>query len=273
MQQLLDVSVQWLDASAVSVNSPDTFRALSYRLTNTGNGVQSYDLSRVDAALGGSFQASQSPGANIYLETGNQLGFQASGPLADAPYNTASPVNLAPGASVIVYVLSHIPAGTAIASTANQQLVAVSNMAGVAGAATGTILSGAGVGGVDVVVAKPSATAQGAYIVSNLSTQILKTIANVRDPLGGTLIMSGAELEYQIEVKVSGQGTLIGFILTDPLPAALKYKANTLKINNIAVTDLADSDAGEVVGQTLTVRIPILNAPSTQVISFKVLLD
>ena len=52
VDEKLDVNVSWQDAANVVVGSPDTNQVLTYLLTNTGNGNDSYTLN-VQNTLGG----------------------------------------------------------------------------------------------------------------------------------------------------------------------------------------------------------------------------
>lgn len=55
VNELLDVQLIWIDTSEISVNSPDNKRALTFKLTNTGNSPQKYSLTANNNIGGGNF--------------------------------------------------------------------------------------------------------------------------------------------------------------------------------------------------------------------------
>ena len=71
MDEVVDVSVVWQDTAPVIVNAGDTNRILTFRMTNTGNGIETLRLS-VDNTTG--TDAYDPSFVNMYLDTnGNGL--------------------------------------------------------------------------------------------------------------------------------------------------------------------------------------------------------
>lgn len=262
VQELIDISVQWQDGSAVPVGSPDTARPLTFTITNTGNGQRGWTLEREPVAVAGQFVPQPTVSGVLYVENGLQSGFQARGALADRRYRTADALMLAPGASLTVYMVSDIPAGTASGSTGTLRLKTVSADAAVAAAAPGAALAGAGVGGVDAVVARGQAHDDGQYEVSALIVTLEKTVTSVKDPLGGDTLMSGARIGYRITARLLGSGTAEDLVISDPLPAVLRYLPGSLRVNGSARTDIADNDGAHAVDNIITVRAGNVAAPA-----------
>lgn len=262
VQELTDVSVQWQDGSAVPAGSPDTARALTFSVTNTGNGQRDYTLEREPVAIAGQFVPQPAAIGVLYVENGLQAGFQAHGAFADRRYRIADALPVAAGASITVYVVSDIPADTASGSLGTLRLKAVSANAAIAAAAPGSTLAGAGAGGVDAVVAHGQAHGDGSYEVSELVVTLEKTVTDVKDPLGGSTLMSGSRIGYRITARLLGTGMAEDLVISDPLPAVLRYLPGSLRVNGSARTDIADNDGAQAAGNTITIRAGDVAAPA-----------
>ncbi len=64
--------------------------------------------------------------------------------------------------------------------------------------------------------------------------------------MGGTEPVTGALITYAIRVTVSGSGTAEGLVITDSIPENTTYKAGTLALNSLFLSDAADTDPGDV---------------------------
>lgn len=267
--KVVTVAVASQDAAPVSAGSPDTSRALAFTITNTGNAPQAYRLARADNLAGDQFDPVPAAAGALWLESGAQPGFQASGPNADVAYVPGvNDPTLAADASVQVYLASDIPAGAAIGATGRSSLTATATAPGAAGAAPGTLLGT--VAGMQVVAGlQTAATASGAYIVASVSVGVAKSVAAVRDPQGGTRVVTGSVLTYRIVVSVAGTGVADGLSVSDPLPAALSYVPGSLTVDGAARTDAADADGASAAGNTVTADFGSLAAPAQRVVEFK----
>jgi hypothetical protein len=280
--QLLGVAVTSQDAAEVGVNSPDLGRVLTFRVSNIGNGTESYRLSRDDAVLGDQFDpiAPTTAGAGVYLENGLQPGFQASGPNADTPYIAGSnDPQISAGDGRIVYLASAMPAGQAYQDSARSRLMANSAQSDVLGKAPGTGLPPLGSSKLDRVVglSRGQADATGAYRVTGVQTSLVKTVVKVLDPRGGSTVMPGAVLTYRLVSEMRGVGSASSFNISDGLPAQVRYKSGTLTVNGTAQTDAADADFSEVdvstVPHTLRVRLGSRSAPFLATVEFDVIVE
>jgi uncharacterized repeat protein (TIGR01451 family) len=267
--RVVGVAVTWQDATAVLAATPDTLRPLAFMVTNTGNGPDTFALARGNTLTGNQFDPADAPQAGIWLESGAQAGFQASGPNADIPYLAgANDITLAADASRLAYAVSSIPAGLTTGASGKALLVARSVVAGDATRA-GTQVASAG--GVPVVIGAggPQASAAGSYLVSTVAVGIAKSVQAVADPLGGTLVMSGSVLTYRLVLTVSGAGTASNLVVSDPLPDTLAYVPGSLTVDGTARTDAADADEGSFAAGALQVLFPSLTAPASRVIQFQ----
>ena len=57
--ELINVTLVWQDAANVAVGSPDSNRALSFPLTNTGNGPETFSLARNNAIAGDNYDPAE----------------------------------------------------------------------------------------------------------------------------------------------------------------------------------------------------------------------
>jgi hypothetical protein len=280
--QLLGVSVSSLDATDVGVNSPDLTRVLTYRVTNIGNGTESYRLSRNDALPGDQFDPlpPATPSAGLFLENGLQPGFQASGPNADTPYVPGSnDPQLLAGGNTIVYLASAIPTGQAAQDRGASRLIATSAQPDVLGKPAGTGLPPLAANSQERVVglSRGQADAVGAYRVTGVQTSLVKTVVKVLDPQGGSLVMPGAVLTYRLVGEMRGVGTASAYSIVDTLPLQVRYKSGTLVVNGTAQTDNVDADFSEVdttvVPNMLRVRLGSRSAPFSATVEFDVIVE
>jgi uncharacterized repeat protein (TIGR01451 family) len=274
--ELINVVLTRQDGSLVTVSSPDTGRTLSFLLTNTGNAIHTFRLVRNNALAGDQFDPVSAAGSAIYLESGAQPGFQASGPNADTPYLPGqNDPALAADASRMIYLLSNIPPSQGTGAVGNVSLTAGSTTAGAAGSAPGTGLPGQGQGGGMAVVggSRAQAVVTNGYVVSGLLSSLVKTVAVVRDPAGGSLVMPGAELTYRIVLTLTGTGVAENLALSDPLPASTSYVPGSLSVDGVARTDAADADNANYAAGVIRIAFGDTPAPATRVIEFKTIVN
>lgn len=274
--EVIDVDVTLLSIGNVLVNSPSTGQVLTFRVTNTGNGVDTFALTVDDALVGDAFDPVF---ASLYFDA-NANGLYDAGvdtlytPGANDPVLDAN----APAADdVVVFVLSDVPAALASGDLGDSELLAVS-ATGVG--APGTVVAGAGEGGTDAIVGTSGGddADRGTYQVSSVALAIAKTSA-VADPFGGTQPIPGATITYSLVVTVSGVGSADAATLTDAIPANTTYVAGSMTRNAAALTDASDApvddaDFGVTTAGAITVglgNLPAGGPPET--ITFQVTIN
>lgn len=266
--EILNLTLTWQDAApGVTVTVGQTDRVTTYRLTNTGNGTETFGLTKADAGLGGDdFDPTVT---QIYLDANGNGTYDAG---TDTLYaaGTNDPT-LARDGSLTIFLLSSIPgAGPVDGNTGNVRLTATS-MTGTG--APGMTFARAGDGGGDAVVGSSGGSAldTGTYVVSGITVSVTKSAA-VTDLFGGTEPIPGATIRYTLSVTATGAGTAVGVVITDPIPANTTSTAGTLTLNAAGLSDAADVDAGDVGGTTAgTVTVSLgdmTNATPAQTITF-----
>ena len=267
--RVVGVTVTWQDSSPTPATSPDIQRPLAFIVTNTGNGPDTFRLSRDNVLAGDQFDPVDSVPAAIWLESGAQPGFQPAGASPDVVYVAgANDIALAADASRVVHLSSSIPAGLATGATGKAVLVARSTVVP-AGATPGTQVGLDA--GVPIVVGRGGgrASATGSYLVSSVAVGIAKSVSAVRDPAGGSTVTSGSVLTYRLVVTAVGVGAVTGLVVTDPLPTALTYVPGSLTVDGAVRTDAADGDDSSFAAGTVRTTFPSLTAPASRAIEFK----
>lgn len=235
--EILDVVVT-LQTPSVPVTAGAAKQGMLYRVTNTGNGPETFRL-QMTSTLGGDEFDPVATTPPIYFDT------DASGDLSpgDTPYVVGSndPV-LNADAFVTVLVVNDIPAAVVDGNRGFSRLLADSRT----GTGTpGTTFAGQGFGGTDAVVGTTGALGQatGQYLVTGVAVNAVKS-QTVVDQFGGARPVPGARINYTIVVSATGSGAATASVFNDNIPANTTYVPGTLRLNNVALSDAADADAG-----------------------------
>lgn len=266
----LDVVVTLQSAQVVSAPGA-VDRSILFSVTNTGNGIEEFELSLNSLLAGDDFDPVPAVPA-IYFDTDSSGDFSAG----DIAYVIGgNDPQLAADESVDVLLVNGIPAGVADGDLGRSELTATASTGtGVPGAT----LVGLGDGGVDAVVGASGAAASvfGEYIVSDVQISMSKTVA-VSDPLGGTEPTVGATLTYTVTVEVVNGGMITAGTFSDPIPDSTTFVADSIVLNGSALTDANDLDAGEfVAGAAPAVVVQLgdlTQVDGIQTIEFRVIID
>jgi uncharacterized repeat protein (TIGR01451 family) len=268
--EILDVVVT-LQTPSVPVLAGATQRAMLFRVSNTGNGAETFRL-QMTSVLGGDEFDPTAAAPSIYFDS------DASGDLSpgDVPYTAGSndPV-LNADAFVTVLVINDIPGGVTDGNRGFSRLTATSRT----GTGTpGTSFAGQGSSGTDAVIGTTGgdSEATGQYLVAGIAVNAVKS-ASVADQFGGTRPVPGARINYTIVVSASGTGTAAASVFNDDIPASTTYVPGTLRLNSVALSDAADADAGDFsTTPNARVRVQLGNltqASGSQTIQFAVTIN
>jgi len=253
--QVLDVANVAMPPALLSLAAGATDQPLAFKITNRGNGEEAFDLT-VDVSLGaGDFTAAFK---RIVVDTDGDGVLTA----ADTVYQGGAtrPV-LAPGQSVIVWVVCDIPA--AATGSAGVRLTA----SVVTGHGTpGLVFAGQGDGGVDAVVGTTgaSAWAQAVYQVGGQNAQLIKS-QTVVDLGGGARAMPGSVITYTLDARFLESGSYAGAQLADAIPAGTSYVAGSVQLDGVAL-----ADAAAVSPTGVSVALGNLRGPAEHTLTFQV---
>jgi uncharacterized repeat protein (TIGR01451 family) len=277
--EIIDVAVTWQDGANVPVNTPQADAVLTFQVTNSGNGAEDFRLSALHNVSGDDFDPTSAAPTTLWLESNGTIGLQTSGATTDTPLVMGASIALNADAAAIVYILSDIPVSLTDGQTGRVQLIADAATPGAAGAAAGTTLPGAGVGG-DAMVGstQASGSAQGGFEVSAPQVTLMKSIAGIVDPYGGNQPYTGARVTYRIQVEVAGNGTAQALVVTDAIPADTTFVAGSITLDGTVQTDGDDAptdntDFNVTAPNTVTVNLGDTVAPATRFIEFSVTID
>jgi uncharacterized repeat protein (TIGR01451 family) len=268
--ELLSVSVVWQDAANVQVGSGDTHQLLTFRVTNTGNGGDTFQLAPRSTIPGDDFD----PVFNtLYLDTNGNGTYDAG---TDPAYvQGLNDPPLAADGFLTVFLASDIPSGRSDGDLGDSELTATSRTGS---GAPGSVVSGAGESGTDAVVGTTGgeSTATGTYAVSAVAVVLVKSVS-VSDPFGGAQPVPGAVLTYTIVADGNGNGVAAGVVITDSMPVFTTYVPGSLTLNSLTLTDAADADAGDhdaTAPGAITVALGDLGAGAgPQTITFQTTID
>jgi len=263
--QIVNVSVANMDVTTVAVAAGDNGKATSFKVTNLGNGPDSFVLSVDNNVAGNNFNPVFS---SIAVDDGD--GINNAG---DITYVSGSAVPVAAGQSITVFVLNDIPAPQANDSIGKTQLTAQSGTFN--SGAVGAVFSGFGVGGVDAVlgILDGASNALGTYKVSTVTVTLTKSSV-ITDTWGSNQPVPGATVTYTIVSHVIGTGTAAGLKIVDPIPANTTYKFNSLKLNGAPLTDALGDDAGDAAAGSVTFNLgDVSGGAADQTVSFQVTIN
>ncbi|MGI9328458.1 MAG: hypothetical protein ACR2PZ_24800 [Pseudomonadales bacterium] len=260
VDELLDVTVTLADSTPVPVTSPATDAVLEFLVTNIGNGTEAFRLLTRDALAGDDFDPTIT---TVYLES-NGLGGLQVGPGGDTEYvpGASDPI-LSADQSLGVYLVSDVPLGLSQNQLGTAQLRAIARTiidttamddpTAAGFPSVGTAFPGLGDaadngGNVTAVVGTahdPSnllVQALGSYQVNSAVVILSKSVLSVADPAGGSEVVTGSRVTYQIAVSVAGAGSVDNLSVSDPLPPELEYVPGTLSVSLLPAGEENDDD-------------------------------
>lgn len=260
VDELLDVAVATLDSAPQSLGSGST--VLTYRVTNTGNGAEAFNLNVNPVVSGNAFDAVVQ---SIVVDTNGNGTYD---PGVDAVVtNGGSSPSIAPDGNLAVFVIVALPSGAVDNATSQVRLTATSTTGS---GVPGTTFSGQGSGGGDAVVGTSTATANAldSLIASTAAVTLTKSFS-VADPFGGTQPVPGAIVTFTIRADIAGSGQVSNLHVIDTIPAGTTYQTGTLTLDAGALTDVADADAGIASSSGIDVNLGSQSGGSSRSVTFK----
>ena len=272
VDQLIDVTTTWQDAAPVKAAAGAVAQTLLFRLTNTGNGKDTFRLSlSALPASGTDFTASQ---CRLYLDQDKNGKYSTSDPEYVPGSNDPA---LGASGHADLLALCALPASAKDGSLAQVKLAATSNtISGVPGSAK----PATGTPGMNVVVGMSggAAASTGTYQASSVTYQFSST-QQVIDRSGGAVATSGSRIRYTLLVTANG-GSAIGrnLVVTNPMPEHTVYVPGSLTLDAAPLGDSnTDSDAGDfnlTAANAIAVRLGnVPGSASPHVITFEVTIN
>lgn len=262
VQELINATLESKNAGKQQNVAPgQSNAALSFELTNTGNGDEAFVLTQQNLT-GDQFDTIAD---NIYVDDGDGI-FE---PLIDAVY---VPTSLAPEESIALWIASKDISNTQNNGDRADILVnALSKTfsdAGNSNPAQGDTVTGQGDGSTDAIHAiSGPANDTATFVIDNsaINMVIEKSITGVRDGItaAGNQYIPGSEVDYLITVEVTGTGDATAVVVKDPLPTELKLKNESTGVINIDgnpyTANIADNDGASYDANTRTITVELGN--------------
>ena len=228
VDQKIDMQVVCQESAAVVVGVSEKKRALAFRLTNRGNGADSYD-----------FQTLEGENSNFSVEHGEIYMDNGDGVFSLASEQLVNEVNLSQDESQTLFFVSDIPAE---AEGVAQNGIKIHSKL------QGDLLYGASTDLGDyyaVMVAKEDALSDFcSYEVSKLELKLEKSAALSSDEL-----YAGTTIHYSIAVKVIGTGVIEEIVVSDKIPKGTVYVPNTLQLDGVAFGDFNGTAITVAIGE------------------------
>ncbi len=265
VDELIDTTVKWEDPADVPTTPGATSQVLSYNVTNTGNGVETFGLSTISTVGGDQYDPTVT---SIVIDNGNGI----YEPGIDTVYTPGSgDIVLNPDQVQKVFVISTTPNNVADGNRGGVELVATSKTGT---GNPGTIFAGKGEGGGDAIIGTTHGTANdtGYYKVAAATAAITKS-AVVADPFGGTSPVPGATITYTIVTTVTGSGNLPNLRVSDAVPTGTTYVPNSVTLGGVAQTDASDGDATTFASNAFTVALGTVAGGQTRTVTFRVTIN
>jgi uncharacterized repeat protein (TIGR01451 family) len=266
VDELINAVVDATDPGDVQTVPGATGQVLTYTITNTGNGNETFSLN-ANASVGG--DQFNPTGVQIFIDNPTAGTPGVYDPGVDTLYTPGSnDPTIAPDASVTVFVVTTTPSGVADGDKGIVEFTATSTT----GTGTpGTSFAGQGDGGTDAVIGTTGGDGQDSatFVVQNATIALAKT-ATVLDPFGGSETVPGSIITYSLVATITGSGTLTGVAIGDNIPASTTYQAGTLTLQGGGLTDAADADAGAFTGSAINVNLGNVTGGNTRTVTFKV---
>lgn len=265
VDELLDTVVAWDDGADVATTPGANGGALTFTITNTGNGEEAFLLSTVSTLGGDDYDPT---GVTIVIDDGDGV----YEPGIDVVYvaGAGNPV-LDPDETITVFVIANTPGGLTDGDRGGIQLTAEA----VTGTGTpGTSFAGQGEGGGDAVVGTTGADGEddGYFQVAAATVSLAKS-ATVVDPFGGSSAVPGSTITYQIVATTSGSGSLPNLAINDAIPTGTTFVPGSITLGGTTLTDAADADAGRFAANSVAVSLGTVVGGQTRTVTFQVTID
>lgn len=273
--QLVKAALTWQDSAPVLVPA-STSGSLTFRLTNSGNGTDSFSFTT-------SLPATPAPNfvpanCKLYLDTDASATFTTADVVYAPGMNDPS---LSAGAHLDIFVNCAVPANTPDASLAQLDIDAASTT--LTGVNQSQCESGACMSTTDPTIGLWAVTdasggkaqAQGEFQSASPGFNFPLT-QSVSDGSGGQNVVSGSVVTYTLEVEPIGTTIAYDTQVTDPIPANTSYVPNSITLDGVALTDAADADLGYFNAASNQIEVQLgQREPTdpTQIITFKVTIN
>ncbi|CAA6816838.1 MAG: Similarity [uncultured Sulfurovum sp.] len=220
VDQKLDMQMSCQESDVVMVGVGEKKRALSFSLSNTGNGIDTYEFTPIEADS----RDFTVENAAVYIDNGD-------GVFSESEDSLATEIKVVADGNISLFLVSDIP-NNAVNQSANG-IKALSSMQGSLSYGESKKLNDF----YAVVAMKEEAKSDFCtYGVSPLALELEKSATLSSDKL-----YKGTTIEYKIDVKVVGVGTIENVLVKDNVPTGTVYIDESLKLDGVLAGDFNGS--------------------------------
>lgn len=284
----IDLTVTEATGAATTVSTGSVNQVTTYKVTNTGNNTQGYNLSaaNVGGTLFGRADVFDMSNLRTFVSTA-ACSTSSTTPTYNTATDTATNITtLAADACAYVFILADTPTTATNGQASNVRLTALTRVATTLAAVTQTAGADSATT-VDVVFADAGRdaqeTADDQYFVQTAALAVGKTSTVISDPFNSTTnpkAIPGAIVEYGISLTNTGAVAATVVTITDPLPANTTFAngvynagASNVSITVGATTTFCQAETGgtdtnadgcfRTAAGVLTVGSPALSSVAT----------
>ena len=255
VDRIVDMDISWQDTTPVAVDSAETDRVLTMLLTNLGNGDELFALT-YEHNTTSSF-APAVTNVRMYAD------IDRDGTLDVTADSITTEVNLSADANMTVFLVVDIPdANYTDADTSSDGISVDLHRTSTEGSGTDDV--------VDIVVRRSTDVAMGLYIIRDYWLESHKSATVYSDD---NQTHTGNIVTYTIDLHIGGNsaGRVIeNIIIQDQIPLGTKYEPESMSIDGVALTDIANDDAGEFDDDTVIVAVGVVSEDKNKTITFDV---
>ena len=220
VDQVIDLEINCQDTSSVIVQDGENQRALTFRLSNIGNGTDKLALTHETNATS-DFTVNN---PLIYIDSNGNGLFDSA---IDQQIND---INLSADTNATLFFVSDMPSDNFASGSQSANGIEARSTIGGSGI-PGTAIDLGSYFAVDGI----RGGVESDLCVYELST--IKVVLEKSATLSSEKLFTGTIVHYAIEVKVEGEGTVQSVVVKDAIPSGTSYVANSIKLDGVSLSD------------------------------------
>lgn len=262
VDQLIDLNLYWLDEAYVRVHSGVHDALLSFKITNTGNGEDSFEITVNNSADSDIHIANK----KIYIDTNQNSVF-------DKEDKKFKDITLEADQSTLLFISSDIPKTKSHRQSLAKITCKAASKRGGSGT-KGTVHEKMGINQLDAIDGLNGgiATGEGVFIVRDMDKSALTKTLTVTNKYGTNEPVEGAIITYEVLFSLPYKKSAKDIKITDVIPDHTDYVQKSLKLDGKPLSDVCDKDAGQYDASSnmIIVTLDKVIYPQEHTVSFSV---
>ncbi len=262
--QLIDLHIDALDTGDIKIKRGVITPPLSFQITNTGNGADSFEISYFLEASS-DFEVRD---IVLHVDSNNNKIYDNDDQAVDL-------IALNADENRLFFIVAQTLSDPKISKQQNQCIISVKGRSNIGGSGErGKVHYSKGIKGVDAVDGEDGGIAEtkGTWSYISLKSLFIKQQSSVVNQFGNSEPVSGAIITYNMDISTPTKVTAKNVIFKNPIPKNTEYQKNSLKLNSKALTDRKDRDIGYYDSKNNLIKVDIgcVLASKSQQVQFKV---